>query len=138
MTLARVKDGKVVQIGVPKSIAEESGERMRPMGWRPVKGTPKPTDGQVYEYTHPYTYNADEDVVYGTWQQTDVLERINEAKAKGIREQRDHLLAESDFSVLPDSPVNNVDEWKVYRQALRDVPQQETFPASIEWPERPE
>lgn len=78
MTLARVKDGEVVQIGMPESLAEESGEKMRRMGWRPVKGTPKPTDGHVYEYTAPYSYNVDEDVVYGTWQVSDVQQRIKQ------------------------------------------------------------
>jgi len=29
------------------------------------------------------------------------------------------------------------DEWKNYRQALRDVPQQAGFPNDIEWPEEP-
>lgn len=30
------------------------------------------------------------------------------------------------------------DAWRDYRQALLDVPQQEGFPYSIQWPERPE
>ena len=38
-----------------------------------------------------------------------------------LREQRNRLLADSDFSQLPDAPVNK-DEWATYRQALRDLP----------------
>jgi len=138
MTVARIKEDKVVQVGLPLSLESAHPDRLYALGWRQVKGLPKPPDGSGYEYTHPFTYDADEDVVYGTWQKTDVLDRINQIKAKGVREQRDSLLDESDYSVLPDSPVKNVDEWKAYRQALRDIPQQKDFPASVEWPDLPE
>jgi len=138
MTMARIKDDKVVAVGLPNSLKSTEPDRLYALGWRQVKGLPKPTDGNGYEYTHPFTYDADEDAVYGTWQQTDVLDRINEAKAKGIREQRDTLLDESDFAVLPDAPVADVEPWKTYRQALRDVPQQPGFPNDIDWPEKPE
>jgi hypothetical protein len=135
--MARIKDDKVVAVNLPDNLESTEPDRLYALGWRQVKGLPKPTDGSGYEYTHPYTYNADEDAVYGTWQQTDVIDRINEAKAKGIREQRDVLLDESDFSMLPDAPVANVEDWKTYRQALRDVPQQPGFPGDITWPEKP-
>jgi hypothetical protein len=135
--MARIKDDKVVAVGLPNSLESTEPDRLYALGWRQVKGLPKPTDGSVYEYTHPFTYDADEDAVYGTWQQTDVIDRINEAKAKGIREQRDVLLDESDFAMLPDAPVANVEEWKTYRQALRDIPQQPGFPTEVTWPEKP-
>jgi hypothetical protein len=38
-----------------------------------------------------------------------------------LRTQRNRLLADSDFSQLPDAPVNR-DEWATYRQSLRDLP----------------
>ena len=138
MTLARIKEDKVVQVGLPSRLEGSHPDRLYALGWRKVKGAPKPTDGSGYEYTHPYTYNADEDAVYGTWQQTDIIERITEAKAKGARTQRDTLLAESDWTVLPDAPVADAQAWKDYRQALRDVPQQAGFPNDIEWPSEPE
>lgn len=55
------------------------------------------------------------------------------------RWRRDSLLAETDWVVtrsmenLEDVP----DEWKEYRQALRDVTNQEGFPKTIEWPAKP-
>jgi len=137
MTMARIEDDKVVAVGLPNSLESTEPDRLYALGWRQVKGLPKPTDGSGYEYTHPFTYDADEDAVYGTWQQTDVLDRISEAKAKGIREQRDALLDESDFAVLPDSPVSDIDAWKAYRQELRDVPQQDGFPQEVVWPNPP-
>lgn len=37
-----------------------------------------------------------------------------------MRNERNHLLAQSDWRVLPDAP--NPSAWIVYRQALRDFP----------------
>jgi hypothetical protein len=30
------------------------------------------------------------------------------------------------------------DAWKIYRQALRDVPNQDGFPQNVIWPTKPE
>ena len=46
-----------------------------------------------------------------------------------------------DWTVLPDVTDANVpgdkDEWVTYRQALRDIPQQATFPGHFDWPVQP-
>jgi len=41
-----------------------------------------------------------------------------------LRNTRNELLAECDWTLLPSSPLSaeKQDEWKVYRQALRDMP----------------
>lgn len=52
-----------------------------------------------------------------------------------IREQRNEKLTACDWRVLPD--VLNNDVWKVYRQALRDVPKQAGFPDNVVWPVEP-
>ena len=65
-------------------------------------------------------------------------ERALEQEADEAREQRNALLADSDWSVLPDAPVADAQAWKDYRQALRDVPQQNGFPTDIDWPVKPE
>lgn len=61
-------------------------------------------------------------------------------QARAVRAQRDKLLAVTDWAVLPDSPLDESSKTalKTYRQALRDVPQQEGFPNSISWPNMPE
>lgn len=51
-----------------------------------------------------------------------------------IRMKRDRLLQESDWTQLIDAPVDR-EAWAVYRQALRDLPQQEGFPGEVVWPE---
>jgi hypothetical protein len=54
-----------------------------------------------------------------------------------IRYQRDQLLRESDWTQLPDVPEAIKIKWAVYRQKLRDVPQQSDFPFIVDWPEKP-
>lgn len=51
-----------------------------------------------------------------------------------VREERDALLAASDTMALADRIT---DEWRTYRQALRDVPAQAGFPNSVTWPTEP-
>ena len=60
----------------------------------------------------------------------------DEDRAKAAREKRDRLLAETDYLLMPDYPISSetLASLKAYRQALRDVPEQSGFPASIEWP----
>ena len=40
---------------------------------------------------------------------------------ENIRAKRNKLLADSDYIVLADSPVNDKANWLTYRQALRDI-----------------
>ena len=63
--------------------------------------------------------------------------RALEQEADEVRTQRNALLVESDWTVLPDAPVADEQAWKDYRQALRDVPQQEGFPQEVVWPTKP-
>ena len=56
------------------------------------------------------------------------------ASATQVRAQRDELLIESDSKVWPDYIP---DDWRTYRQALRDVPAQSGFPTNVTWPVEP-
>lgn len=62
-------------------------------------------------------------------------ERI-ESLANAARAQRDALIKETDFYVLPDYP-NAPHGIAEYRQALRDITEQPGFPHSIDWPVLP-
>lgn len=55
--------------------------------------------------------------------------------AAAVRARRDALLAASDWTQGKDIPDSISNAWAGYRQALRDIPQQEGFPASVSWPE---
>ena len=59
-----------------------------------------------------------------------------EKKAGLIRQQRDALLSATDYMMMPDYPMSELarENLKVYRQALRDVPEQPGFPNSVVWP----
>lgn len=52
-----------------------------------------------------------------------------------IRAQRNKLIAESDW--MANSDVTMSDEWREYRQALRDITNQ-SDPNDIVWPTKPE
>ena len=55
------------------------------------------------------------------------------ASATQVRAQRDAFLAASDHMALADRIT---DEWRTYRQALRDLPAQAEFP-DVTWPVEP-
>ena len=59
-------------------------------------------------------------------------DRILAGNAERIRAQRDDLLAESDWMAMQDRTMSQAE--KDYRQALRDVTNQSTFPDSVVWP----
>lgn len=60
-------------------------------------------------------------------------------QAAEIKAERDSLLCATDYLVQPDYPITESqrEEVKAYRQALRDVPQQEGFPENVVWPDKP-
>ena len=62
-----------------------------------------------------------------------------EAEAQAARLKRNALLAETDWIVLKAAEVGAVADpgWIIYRQALREVPQQSGFPSNVTWPTPP-
>lgn len=57
-----------------------------------------------------------------------------------LRNERDRRLTATDWTQLKDTGLDDADLvlWQSYRQALRDVPQQDGFPDAVIWPEEPE
>ena len=103
-----------------------------------VRTTPKPND---------YTKNISEGtpiliegVYYQNWIQTNATQseidlRISD-KWEEVREQRNILLQECDWTQLSDIPQSTKDVWTTYRQQLRDITSQSN-PYSIVWPVKP-
>lgn len=60
----------------------------------------------------------------------------DEEIAAKVRAQRNQLLTASDWTQVADAPVDQA-AWDTYRQALRDISQQEGFPTDIAWPTKP-
>ena len=54
-----------------------------------------------------------------------------------LRAKRNVLLASSDWTQSPDSPLTDevIDDWAIYREELRDLPDTTDDPANPTWPE---
>ena len=80
---------------------------------------------------------------YTNWVAVDVTEearqQIDQAQADSVRATRNKRLLDSDWIVLKSlengQAVSN--NWKQYRQTLRDLPNQSGFPWDVEWPIAP-
>lgn len=59
--------------------------------------------------------------------------------AKEIRNKRDELLKETDWTQMEDTALTkeNQEIYKEYRQKLRDIPEQSLFPYQVEFPAIP-
>jgi hypothetical protein len=66
----------------------------------------------------------------------DFPDATNEQKWEQIRLWRDAQLNRTDWTQLPDAPVNK-DAWTTYRQALRDLPAQGGLADDVEFPIEP-
>lgn len=75
----------------------------------------------------------------GAWTAPEPVAVPAEQAASLARALRDRLLTASDWTQMPDAPLSEEvrNAWAEYRQALRGVPEQEGFPASIAWPDAP-
>jgi len=100
---------------------------------------PVPGDGQVFveipetlcwQAVNKATLNED-----GTWTFTEDPDQL-QLFWRGLRQHRNSLLAECDWTQLADAEVNK-EAWATYRKALRDLPSSTQNPASPVWPEKP-
>ena len=73
------------------------------------------------------------------WTVRDLTTEETAQEAKNVRSNRDELLADSDWTQIPDSPLDDSTKasWATYRTALRDITQQSNFPTNITWPTAP-
>jgi hypothetical protein len=61
-----------------------------------------------------------------------------------VRARRDYLLQSEVDPIVSNPlrwasmPAEKQGEWVAYRQALLDIPQQDGFPANVDWPVKPE
>lgn len=97
-------------------------------------------------YHDPATQSLEEGpalLIDGVWTQNYIVSDLSAdesaekvgAQWNVIRAERNRLLVESDWTQLPDAPVDAA-VWVTYRQALRDVTTQAN-PFAIVWPESP-
>ena len=82
--------------------------------------------------------NAACDVIDAAWEAAWEEERPARKIAE-LRRERNIKLVETDWTQSPDSPMTDEtkDDWKTYRQALRDLPANTDDPTDITWPTEP-
>jgi len=110
------------------------------------KGENGQPDSTGYEYdrytiTRKHSAHLQESVGNYTQLWLDFVKAEEEKTlADEIRTQRDTLLDKTDRTQIPDVPMteNSRAAFRVYRQALRDIPEQPGFPFDVEWPTEPE
>jgi hypothetical protein len=105
-------------------------------GWYPCVEVNAQYDA-VTQIRSPAEFVLADNVVTATYTVWDKPESqvYNEAAA-AVRGERGQLIAETDWMALSDSTM--AAEWATYRQALRDITNQEGFPYAVEWPTKPE
>lgn len=83
--------------------------------------------GSVYVQTYQVT-DAD----------SETIEKRKEIKWSEVRDSRNQLLSESDWTQFQDSPItgSSLNDWQTYRQSLRDITSQ-SDPYNITWPTKP-
>jgi len=128
-------------------------EVMEAIGVDPVFEGAQATGGTVYQYSMRQGVEQQAD---GKWYSKYVLGPIfvdnedgtaaqQEAAYKAqkdaeqaviVRADRNKKLSDCDWTQLADAPVDDL-AWATYRQALRDIPNQEGFPWNVTWPTEP-
>ena len=77
---------------------------------------------------------ADEETARDAEEAAWTADADNRAAAR-VREDRNALLAETDYLALSDVTMSSA--WTTYRQNLRDIPAQSGFPNSVTYPTKP-
>jgi len=106
----------------------------------PVKDHPAPTFDEATENCNQVNPALENGEWVMTWEVTpasveEIAERL-ERKSNDVRQQRNQLLIDCDWTQLPDAPVDFT-AWATYRQTLRDITEDVNFPWKTIWPQKP-
>jgi hypothetical protein len=125
----------------PSASANPTNEELATYGVFPVIDTPEPDYDKATEravWGPPTVINGQWTHVWQTMPLTEEQKQNRlEAETNDVRNKRNKLLQESDWTQIADAPVDGA-SWRPYRQALRDITTQEGFPWGITWPTKPE
>ena len=98
-----------------------------------------PPNGYLVE-GHQHLSSTCVDGVLVTPSDAEIEEETNHLNLAVIREERNRLLAKTDWTQSPDSPLSETEKenYRVYRQNLRDMPQSDGLDLlNPEWPTLP-
>ena len=104
-------------------------------------GTHYVKDGELITYPDRPSEDHQFDFSLEQWVDTKTDEIRAQEALEALRRQRNIKLAMSDWTQLPDSPLNEQQKlaWAEYRQALRDIPNTGVLSTDlIQWPQLPE
>ena len=88
-------------------------------------------DGKRYQFT-------DEEQTAWEAEQAKAYAAVRPKAWVKLRQERDILLQGSDWRFGGDSPDSAAtDDWKTYRQALRELPANTADPTDVTWPTKP-
>lgn len=132
------------------SMIDKSGKIIRPQ-YTDNADASVPEGCRLLPDTTPQPLPTVENVTVEYWQRVEPVPpaatsveyrrvaRPADAIAADFREARNHLLRESDWTMLPRSRLTEaqVEAWAEYRDRLRDLPDQAGFPLSVRFPVAP-
>jgi hypothetical protein len=151
MVYAKIKDNVIIKypltiMDIRKEFpsvsfpAFPSNDELLPYNYVQVIEVYKPDDTDTYTSVEVFPKN-----INGKWTQSFELVELTDSELtekaselmQNIRDTRNRLLWESDWTQLADSPVDK-QKWAMYRQQLRDITKQHEFPNLVTWPQKPD
>jgi hypothetical protein len=110
-----------------------TAEAMEAFGCFEVRPLSTPTESRL---THSVQHSETPVLDGGKWKvDYYAVPKPHEQASQNLRAERDMRLSSSDWMALSDSTMTPA--WAAYRQALRDVTSQESFPYDVIWPTEP-
>jgi hypothetical protein len=146
-----VENGRVV--GYPRQLPktwnnisnfnEIESEKIFEYGWYPVRFIPNPNKNKnSITIGNDYVIESTEVLQYEKIRQKtqDEINQEYQQEWENIRQQRNQLLYECDWTQLQDAPLtpSKLAEWMMYRQQLRNITALYSNPYEVEWPPKPE
>jgi len=118
-----------IQSGVGESVIETNDIVSNASSYVDIESTPP----EIVNLGEPQDYQ-----VLDIEQKCFVIDRVE--MAQDIRSDRRRLLEASDWTQVTDVQMTTEKRqaWKDYRQALRDITDQDGFPENVIWPNQPE
>lgn len=115
-----------------------TAEELLPLGLIRVVRDPYPVDGYNYVENLPELQGGVWVVSWAQQPTPDREQRMAE-RSRQVRNDRNNALSQSDWTQMPDTPLSAEKKaaWAAYRQALRDLTAQPTFPWEVTWPTQP-
>ena len=127
-----VFDGPIATTTPPYETSERDGVEQKDGKWY-TKFKVGPTFTETTDDDGKKTSAADNEAAYKT--------KVDNNAAANKRTERDQLLKDSDWTQTADKgglATSKVAEWATYRQALRDLPADDSgWPHSVTWPAKP-